>query len=269
MRPSIKLFFLFSFLFFLLPFPSSAEEKEDPLFEVLHVSRLRVKEKYLTRDYHFNLPDDLFRIEITRNALRNPTTIDLRVLRAESIPLAPSFQFSGKIYEYEIGNADSYNRKKRIELTLPAGNIIHAKVFTWDFPTGTWIPYSASRFDPKTQTFFVRSYESKFRVAIFQDHSEGKASWYKYKDCDCAASPDFPKGARLRVTNLYNGRSVIVTVNDFGPERNVFPDRVIDLDVTAFKQIARKGAGVINVKVEQVFETVAQNDDEAEEEGDI
>lgn len=81
--------------------------------------------------------------------------------------------------------------------------------------------------------------------------SEGDASWYAYKNCPCAASPDFPKGTLVRVTKLSEPQKcIVVKINDFGPERDIFPERVIDLDKTAFAQLASTGAGVIKVKVE-------------------
>ena len=79
--------------------------------------------------------------------------------------------------------------------------------------------------------------------------NSGVASWYAYKDCDCAASPDYPKGTQLLVTNVDNGKQVVVTVNDWGPERDIFPNRVIDLDVVAFEKIANKRMGLCNVTV--------------------
>lgn len=83
----------------------------------------------------------------------------------------------------------------------------------------------------------------------------GAASWYKYKNCRCAASPDFPKGTRVRVTSLLTGKTTVVRINDWGPERDKFPERVIDLDVVAFKEFAPLGAGVINVKVQPIDAT--------------
>ena len=80
--------------------------------------------------------------------------------------------------------------------------------------------------------------------------SEGVASCYAYKECDCAASPDYPKGSYLVVSRADDPeRSVTVQVNDYGPDRSVHPDRVIDLDAVAFKQLASLGAGLINVTV--------------------
>lgn len=82
--------------------------------------------------------------------------------------------------------------------------------------------------------------------------TEGKASWYKYKNGLFVASPDYPSGSVLKVTNLSNGKTVEVTVNDFGPDRKIHPDRVIDLDYVAFSELASPEVGIIEVKVEPI-----------------
>lgn len=84
--------------------------------------------------------------------------------------------------------------------------------------------------------------------------SLGKATWYAYKKCDCAASRDYPKGTKLKVTNLssgkYFGKSVIVKVNDYGPME--YTGNLIDLDKVAFKKIGLLSSGVMPVSVEVV-----------------
>ncbi|MBI4135673.1 hypothetical protein HY477_02990 [Candidatus Uhrbacteria bacterium] len=93
-------------------------------------------------------------------------------------------------------------------------------------------------------------------LAVFADDKlleTGIASWYNFKHCHCAASPDYPKGARLKVTNTANGKTVVVRVNDFGPDRAIHPDRVIDLDRAAFEHLASPRAGLIKVKVEEII----------------
>lgn len=80
----------------------------------------------------------------------------------------------------------------------------------------------------------------------------GAASWYAYKNCRCAASPDFPKGTRVRVTSQLTGKFTVVRINDWGPERDKFPDRAIDLDAVAFKELAPLGAGIVRVTVEPI-----------------
>jgi hypothetical protein len=78
----------------------------------------------------------------------------------------------------------------------------------------------------------------------------GAATWYVNGDDLTCASLDFPFGKYLRVTNRANGRSVIVQVNDSGPYGK---GRVIDLNKKAFQKIGDIGAGVINVKVEEIL----------------
>lgn len=81
----------------------------------------------------------------------------------------------------------------------------------------------------------------------------GTASWYRYKGCLCAASPDVPKGTKLKVSRQDDPtKSVIITVNDYGPDRKIHPERVIDLDRVAFAAIGNPRGGVLNVTVEKV-----------------
>ncbi len=62
-----------------------------------------------------------------------------------------------------------------------------------------------------------------------------------------AAHRTLPFGTRCRVTNLANGKSVIVRINDRGPHVDT---RVIDLSYKAAKQIGLVQAGLADVKVE-------------------
>lgn len=77
----------------------------------------------------------------------------------------------------------------------------------------------------------------------------GAASWYAWTGTLAAANPWLPKGSYVKVTNMDNGKSVIVVINDRGP---FVPGRIIDLDKVAFEKIASIGAGVINVKMEEI-----------------
>ncbi len=60
-----------------------------------------------------------------------------------------------------------------------------------------------------------------------------------------AAHRTLPFGSIVEVTNLANGESVNVKINDRGPYG---PGRVIDLSSSAFSEIASLGTGVINVQ---------------------
>lgn len=81
--------------------------------------------------------------------------------------------------------------------------------------------------------------------------ARGDGTWYAFKGGLFAASRTIPKGGYAKVTNMDNGQSVIVQINDYGPQA---PERIIDLDKVAFSKIADLGCGVLhNVKVEQVL----------------
>lgn len=62
-----------------------------------------------------------------------------------------------------------------------------------------------------------------------------------------AAHRTLPFGTRVRVTNLENGRQVVVRINDRGPYRK---GRVIDLSRAAARRLGFVQDGVTNVRIE-------------------
>jgi len=67
------------------------------------------------------------------------------------------------------------------------------------------------------------------------------------------ASWDFPFGTLLRITNLANNKSVIVTVSDRGPNRRLYrKGRKIDLSYEAMRRLDGIKRGLIQVEVEVV-----------------
>ena len=62
-----------------------------------------------------------------------------------------------------------------------------------------------------------------------------------------AAHKSLPFGTKVKVTNLNNGKSVIVRINDRGP---FVKGRVIDLSYAAFSQIESPGKGVTKVELQ-------------------
>jgi rare lipoprotein A len=93
--------------------------------------------------------------------------------------------------------------------------------------------------------------------------SEGIASWYgpdfhgkstangETFDMNgiSAAHPTLPMPSYLRVTNLANGRSIIVRINDRGPYAK---ERVTDLSVGAAKALGYYEQGLARVRIEYV-----------------
>lgn len=91
----------------------------------------------------------------------------------------------------------------------------------------------------------------------------GTASWYgeyfqgkptasgePYNMYDLtAAHLELPLGTIVRVTNLRNGRAVLVRINDRGP---VVPNRVIDLSYSAARVLGFRSRGIQRVRIDVV-----------------
>jgi rare lipoprotein A len=93
----------------------------------------------------------------------------------------------------------------------------------------------------------------------------GMASWYgsvlqghltasgrRFNEYELtAAHRTLPFGSRVKVTDLRNHRSVVVTITDRGV---LFPERVIDLSYGAAKELGMVKMGVDPVRLELVTE---------------
>ena len=89
----------------------------------------------------------------------------------------------------------------------------------------------------------------------------GLASWYDLQGRPTAGGERFdrqeltaahrslPLGTRVLVTNLANGRSVRVRINDRGPFAR---GRVIDVSRAAARRLGMVGAGTVRVRIEVV-----------------
>ena len=101
----------------------------------------------------------------------------------------------------------------------------------------------------------------------YGEYFEGKttASGEDYEMYDLtAAHPTLPLGTYVRVTNLHNGRAVVVRVNDRGP---IVPGRIIDLSYGAARVLKFERQGLQRVRLDLLprshrrrqYETVALN----------
>jgi len=94
-------------------------------------------------------------------------------------------------------------------------------------------------------------------------HAVGEASWYgtKFHGRNTASGEKYdlygmtaahktlPLPTYVKVTNLENGKSVVVRVNDRGP---FYSDRVIDLSFAAAEKLGYARKGVAKVKIEGI-----------------
>lgn len=99
-----------------------------------------------------------------------------------------------------------------------------------------------------------------YRLVPVVDSAVGIASYYADKfvgrktasgeifsqhQMTCAHNT-LPFGTKVKVTNLKNGKSIVVRVNDRLHHRN---PRIIDLPTGAAKKLGYTGSGIINVSV--------------------
>lgn len=114
------------------------------------------------------------------------------------------------------------------------------------------------------------------KVASFSQ--EGRASWYGPKfhgrktssgerydmNMMTAAHPTLPIPSYAKVTNLANGKEVVVRINDRGPFHG---NRAIDLSKAAAQKLGFINAGTARVKIEQIVP--GQNQQTAPSSGNI
>jgi rare lipoprotein A len=101
----------------------------------------------------------------------------------------------------------------------------------------------------------------------------GVASWYGYDfhgrktangeiydlNAVTAAHPTLPLPSYARVTNLDNGRSIMVRINDRGP---FVDDRIIDVSRTVARKLDFEHEGTADVRVEYIGPASLDGDDE-------
>lgn len=96
------------------------------------------------------------------------------------------------------------------------------------------------------------TYTETGKASFYADEhaSEKTASGELYNpDLKTAAHRTIPLGSKIKVTNVDNGKSVDVTVNDRGP---FVKGRIVDLSKSAFSSIGSLSSGVISVRIEVI-----------------
>jgi serine-type D-Ala-D-Ala endopeptidase (penicillin-binding protein 7) len=249
MNNRIKLFLL-SFLFFLV---SSQVVLAEGLIE-RNVFSIFLDKATIARGYTVTAFEEHLKLSLVPGILSESTDVSIKEVLAEEINLPWNLTRESPVLMFEFHNKEAYDDHKPfyIQFSYDDYSSNLKQVFFYDSNYDAWRPLPTWDF-PKEK--FVRSliHLPFARIAVFsypEISSSGEASWYRFKGGNFAASPDFPKGSLLRIHNLDNSKYVDVEINDFGPDRSIFPDRIIDLDYEAFKKIANKGEGLIDISVE-------------------
>lgn len=160
---------------------------------------------------------------------------------------------------------DSY---QEIVRTSPSGKYIRPlndgapwwEVDVTSIPDATPTPHTGT-YKKNPYTVFGKTYYPKKQSSGYKE--TGMASWYGTKFHGkstangetydlygmTAAHKTLPLPSYVKVTNLQNGRSVVVRVNDRGPFHS---NRIIDLSFAAAKKLGYADAGTARVSIESV-----------------
>jgi rare lipoprotein A len=102
----------------------------------------------------------------------------------------------------------------------------------------------------ETNKHTAGSPDASYGLASFYAEGSKTASGEKFDGHELtAAHRTLPFGTRVRVTNVANGRSVTVRINDRGP---FVPARVVDVSYSAAERLGITDRGITKVKLDVV-----------------
>lgn len=218
--------------------------------------------KTIEKGYTVTAFEDELKLSLIPGVLSSSTRVDIVQLN-EDLETPWQLKKISNFYQFEFRNKQAYDNHKPfyIQFSYSKEDNSYKQVFFYDKNYKSWRPLPTIDYPDENM---VRSliHLPYARIAVFSypgTLTNGKASWYSYKPGNYAASPDYPKGSILRVHNKDNGKFVDIEVNDFGPDRELFPNRVIDLEKRAFAKLASVGEGTINVLIEPLL--IKSNED--------
>ena len=90
--------------------------------------------------------------------------------------------------------------------------------------------------------------EASFYANKFQGRKTASGETF-HQNKKTAAHKKLPFGTKVKVTNLKNAKTVLVTINDRGP---FVKGRIIDLSRSSFEAINSLNAGVIKVRIDVI-----------------
>jgi D-alanyl-D-alanine endopeptidase (penicillin-binding protein 7) len=206
----------------------------------------------IAKGYTVDAYDGALKLSLIQGILSESTEVAIEHIDTMEMPWR--LERVSPIFQFEFLNKHAYQRNHPFYIQIKTEKETNQlkQVFFYDKTYGTWRPLPTRDFPGES---YVRSliHVPYARIAVFAYPNVlgyGDSSWYAHKPGNYAASPDFPKGSVVRVHNLENEKFVDVTINDFGPNRLIFPNRVIDLEKQAFSALAPLSSGIIRVKIE-------------------
>lgn len=234
---------------------SSAARAEGIGYQYSQVDTQQIDSSMAANGGSISALNGAFNFSFSTGTLKTAGRVEFMELKLDadsSMALPEDYNPISGIFEYQL-RGTGFNPKAPVRLEIPFHSTqeFDKYLLRYDQKKERWVEVaSITDLEKGVTAATLPLANAKFVLTELSTMTNGHASWYRFKKCMCAASPDYPKGTKLLVTNLDKNLSIVVKVNDWGPERDIFPDRVIDLDLVAFQKLAKKGAGVMkNVSV--------------------
>lgn len=184
--------------------------------------------------------------------LSNPLDAALMVARINSLLQRPNLN-PNEILPAQINDRYVGVIGSEVLFTLPASRYRNPSLTLFNWVNNLRIALKA---EPLT---LLEAQEQMYGLVATDKNLQGLASWYGpyfqgrqtasgeiFEQQDfTAAHQDLPFDTYLKVTNLKNGNSVVVRINDRGP---YIPPRMLDLSYAAATQLNSEEAGVVPIQ---------------------
>lgn len=203
----------------------------------------------VARGYTLRSSDERFSLGVQPSTLIGPTQLTIDPVRIEPSPAPEGLTSVSDFWVFAVKPElpERLAKPLVLELGYQSSSFGLRSIY---LGTGHGWQRLPSRDDPRRQVVSTRLSLPYGQVVVFEDSRRfsGLASWYRSRRQPYGAAANLvPLGSRVRVTNLENRRSVVVTIVSRGP---YVPGRVVDLSLTAFAKIATRGTGLVRVALE-------------------
>jgi len=110
--------------------------------------------------------------------------------------------------------------------------------------------FTSEKFSDETNDTHLLMQEgvASYYADEFNGHQTSNGETYDMYEMT-AAHQTLPFNTRVRVTNIENGKTIVVRINDRGPFKD---ERIIDLSLAAAKSLELIGSGTARVRLEVI-----------------
>ena len=217
--------------------------------ETTFITDINIDQATIIKGYTVVSEDENFRLGIYPEVLAMETRVVVKQFDKDDFTYPEEWQPVSDVYEFDIFNKQAFQDEKPLLIRIKTfeKTKMLKKIFFWNGVIDEWVELPSEVGDREIMKSVLHLPYAKMVVLEHEEIIQiGDASWYGYKGCLCAASPDYPKGSKLKVKDLDTQKEIIITVNDYGPDRSIFPERVIDLDKVAFMELGRLSWGILH-----------------------